>query len=298
MTLFRWLWQQPYLLLTLAALSWGANAVAGKLAVGHVSPFLLTLSRWVFLIALLVPFALPGLRRDWPVIRSRLPFLFLLGAIGFTLFNNIFYSAAIHTTALNLAIIQAGMPLCVFLFNLALFGIRTTPLQAFGYAITLAGVLLTASHGSLERLATLSFNHGDILMLAAIAAYGLYSVLLKNKPAMHWMSFIFILAASAALVAIPFAAYEARSSGFIFPDTQGWAVIAFSVVVPSFIAQVVWIRGIEIVGANSGGVFINLVPVFGAFLAVLILGEEFRLYHALALSLVLGGVWIAQKKTA
>jgi len=295
MSAYRWLFNQPYVLLILTALFWGGNAVAGKLAVGHISPFMLTCLRWVVAMAIIYPFAIPHLRREWPVIRKNLVFLAALGAVGFTIFNNLMYTSLTFTSALNVAIIQASMPLSVFAFNFLLFGLRATALQMAGFALTLVGVLVIASRGDLSVLQSLDFNFGDLLMLIAILIYGIYSVFLKDKPDIHWLSFITVLGTSAMFVSFAFAGYEIASQTVIWPDMRGWMLVVFTAVFPSILSQVFWMRGLEIIGSNRGGVFINIVPIFGSALAILILGEQFRYYHAIALVLIIGGVWLSQR---
>lgn len=295
MSAYRWLFNQPYVLLVLTALFWGGNAVAGKLANDHISPFLLTTLRWIVAMAIVYPFALAHLKRDWPVIRKNIIFLFLLGAIGFAVFNNLMYSALTHTSALNVAIVQASMPLTVFLFNFLLFGLRATGLQLAGFALTLIGVVVIAARGDLTALLSLDFNIGDLLMLIAILIYGIYSVFLKDKPDIHWLSFITVLGTSAMFVSLAFAGYEVAAGSVIWPDLQGWLVVLYTAVFPSILSQVFWMRGLELIGSNRGGVFINIVPIFGSALAILILGERFHAYHAIALILIIGGVWLSQQ---
>lgn len=296
MSAFRWLFSQPYILLVLTAIFWGGNAIAGKLAVGHISPFMLTCIRWLVAMAIVYPFAIPHLKRDWPKIKNQFWFLVLLGSIGFTLFNNLMYSALVYTSAINVAIVQASMPLTVFVLNFILFKLRATKLQLVGFTLTLIGVLTVASRGNLGALLELEVNFGDLLMLTAIMAYGIYSVFLKNKPDIHWLSFITVLGTSALFTSSLFASYEVASGSVIWPDTRGWMVVIYTAVFPSILSQVFWMRGLELIGSNRGGIFINIVPVVGSILAILILNEQFHIYHAIALVLVIGGVWLAQKK--
>lgn len=298
MSVFRWLFSQPYMLLILTAMFWGGNAIAGKMAVGHISPFLLTSSRWFVAMALVYPFAIRHLKKDWPVIKPRLPFLLALGVIGFTLFNNMMYSSLVYTSAINVAIIQASMPLIIFLLNFILFRVLATRLQIVGFILTLIGVVIVASRGNLETLVTLAFNFGDLLMLIAIMTYGVYSVFLKNKPEMHWLSFIAVLGSAALVSSLLFSAWEYVTNTIIWPDSTGLMVILYTAVFPSILSQIFWMRGLELIGSNRGGVFINIVPIFGAGLAIVILGEQFHLYHALALILVIAGVWLSQKTAA
>ena len=296
MALLRWIWAQPYILLSLTPMFWGGNVIAGKLAVGHLSPFLFTSFRWVIAVSIIMPFAWPHLKRDWPILRQHLPFLFFLGAMGFGVFNNMMYLSLNYTSALNNSIIQASLPLTVFALNFVLYKIKATTLQILGFGLTVIGVLLTSSQGSLEILKQLKFNFGDVLILIAIFIYGYYSVLLKKKPDVHWLSLIAVLACSAMIISVVFTAYEYQSNTIIWPDKLGWAVIVYSGIFPSLVAQTFWIRGVELIGSNRAGIFINIVPIFAATLAILLLGEKFHFYHAIALVLVIGGVWIAQAK--
>jgi len=284
-----------YLLLTITALVWGGNAVAGKLAVGHISPFLLTLLRWAVACAVLLPFAIPHLKQDWSTIRKNLPFLMALGAIGFGIFNNLMYLALNYTTAINVAIEQGSMPLIVFALNYILFRTRVTSFQVLGFVITLTGVALTVTRGNLLALGSLELNIGDVIMLAAIIVYGIYSVLLKKKPDIHLISLLFVLGFSAFLGTIPFALYEVSTATIQWPDLQGWGVVFYAALFPSLVSQLFWVMGLEKIGSNRGGIFINLVPIFGSLLAILILGEAFQLYHGIGLLLVLGGIALAQK---
>jgi len=285
---------RAYLLLTITALTWGGNAVAGKLAVGHISPMLLTSFRWGLALTIVLTFALPQVRRDIKVIRANLPLLASYGIFGFAFFNVLMYSALTHTTAINVAIEQAGMPMLIFLANFFLFRIKVSFGQFAGFMLTLAGVVITASSGSLERLIGLELNRGDAMMLFAVMLYGSYTVALRYKPVIHWQSLITVMAAAAFLTSLPFAAWESTQENFIWPDTRGFMLAIYTAVFPSLISQVLFIKGNEIIGSNRAGIFINLVPIFGTLLSVLILGEVLHLYHVIALTLVLGGIGLAE----
>lgn len=285
----------PYVLLGLTAAIWGANAVAGKIAVGHVSPMMLTFLRWTIAVAVFAPYALPKARREWPTIRARLPYLFMLGFCGFTLFNTALYTALLYTSAVQVTIVQSAMPLVVFVGMFFLFQVRAQRLQIVGFMVTFVGVALTATRGDLSALLTLQLNFGDVLMLFALVLYGGYTVALRVKPKLHWASFMFVLAISAWISTIPFVVGEAVLGHTILPDATGWAVVVFTAIFPSIVSQVFYIRGIEQIGANRANLFINLVPIFGAAMAVTILGEPLLPYHLAALALVLGGITLAER---
>ena len=288
------MFRNAYLLLALATLFWAGNAVAGKLAIGHVSPMALTAMRWGLATAIMLAIGLPRLRADWPVVRRNLPLLVVLGAAGFSVFNALQYSALLFTTAINISIEQAAMPMLVFAANFLLYRIAAAPGQIIGFTLSLLGVLLTATHGDISRLAELDLNRGDALMLLAIAIYAGYTVALRHKPAIHWQSLMIVMCAAAFVVSLPFALWEGLSGRLILPDARGWVIAAYTAILPSVASQIFFIRGVELIGANRAGLFINMVPIFGTLLSILILGEAFSLYHAAAMALVLGGIWLAE----
>jgi drug/metabolite transporter (DMT)-like permease len=286
--------KKAYLLLLATTLFWAGNAVAGKLAVGHVSPMLLNAARWAFMLLILAAIGRKHLVRDWAAIRRHWWFLFITGAIGFTIFSVAMYSALLYTSATNVSIEQGGIPLFVFLASYALFGARTTAGQVVGFMLSFAGVVVTATNGQLHSLLHLNMNFGDALMLLAIIAFGFYTAIVRRKPDIHWISLMIALCIGAVVSAIPFVAAEAAAGALILPDGQGWMIIVYAVIFPSLVAQAFYVEAVEMIGANRAGIFINFLPVWGALLSVVILGEAFQAYHAVALVMVVAGVLLAE----
>jgi drug/metabolite transporter (DMT)-like permease len=287
-----------YLLLVMTTIFWGGNAVAGKLAVGHISPMILTSVRWMMAFTILLVIAGPQFWADRHRIVRHLPLLFAYGATGFAGFNVALYSALNHTSAINVAIWQAGIPMFIFMMNFVVFRTRVSPAQIIGFLLSLVGIAFVASNGSLEQLVGLVINRGDAFMALACLLYAGYSVALRYKPDLHWKSMMVAMAFSAMVVSWPFAYFEWRSPAGIVPDTQGWLVAVYTAVFPAIIAQVFFMRGVEMIGSNRAGLFVNLVPVIGTVMAVLILGEVFGVHHAIAMLLVIGGIWLAERKPA
>ncbi|MEP9386100.1 DMT family transporter [Mesorhizobium sp. KR9-304] len=283
-----------YPLLLLTTLFWGGNAVAGKLAVGHISPMLLTTARWGFALVLLCLIGWSRLASDWPTVQRNALYLIVLGAFGFTAFNVALYSAVVYTSAINVSIEQAAIPMLIFLANFLLFRLRATWAQIVGFVVSIAGVALTACHGDPARLLALDLNFGDVLMLVAVAAYAGYTVALRFKPDIHWQTLMIAMTAGAFITSLPFAVAELATGAAIPPDARGWSVVVYTTIFPSILAQLFFVKGVELIGANRAGLFVNLVPVFGTLMSVLLLGEDFYLYHAVALMLVLGGIWLAE----
>ncbi len=226
--------------------------------------------------------------------RHSAAYLIILGAAGCTLFNVALYSAVLYTSAINVSIEQAGIPMFIFVANFLLFRMRATIAQVVGFLVSIAGVLLTASHGEASRLLALDVNFGDLLMLGGIVAYAGYTVALRFKPDIHWQSLMIALTAGGFLASLPFTAAEMWMGNAIAPDAQGWGVVLYTAIFPSILAQLFYVRGVELIGANRAGLFVNLVPVFGTLLSLLVLGEDFQFYHAAALILVLSGIGLAE----
>jgi drug/metabolite transporter (DMT)-like permease len=285
-------------MLVLTTAFWGGNAVAGKFAVGEVSPFVLTFLRWTLAALIVLSFAWPHLKRDWPVIRARLPYLSLMGAMGFGVFAGLLYLGLVTTTAINATIIQAAMPMFIFALNFAFFRTAATPLQILGYSLTLVGVAVAAGQGDLLGLLSLELNRGDLFVILASITYAGYSVALRQKPQVHWLSFITILFMAGALASIPFVIAETLTGTAIWPTSAaGWTVLVYVTLLPSLVAQAFFIRANEVLGSNAAGLFLNLIPIMGAILSVALLGERFHLFHATSLALVLGGIALAQRRT-
>lgn len=294
-SLTRRLWGNAYLLLVVTTLIWGGNAVASRLAVGNITPMALTSLRWVA-VCLVMPILLRcEIALYWPQIKARWAFMALLGITGFTAFNTLMYLAAYSTSAINIGILQGAIP--VFVLIGAFFAYRTpiTAMQALGVMVTLLGVAVTASRGDIHVLTGFRFAAGDLMMIVACILYAGYTVGVRNRPAIPGLVFFSAIACFACVVSLPLFAAEIALGRFHAPTPAGWAILAFTVIGPSILSQLLFIRAIEIIGPGRAGVFVNLVPVFAPILAVLILGEPFGLYHAVALALVLGGIFIAER---
>ena len=286
---------KAYGLLTFTALCWGANAIFGRIAAGEISPMFLVSVRWAGVFLLLMIIARRQIARDLPVLRRNALRLALLGTVGFTTFNAMFYVAAYHTTALNIGIVQGAIPVFMLIGAFVAYGDRITLLQALGVAITIFGVAFVAAGGSLASLASLSIGYGDGLIFLAGIMYAAYGVGLRNRLPVSPLSMLTGLTVFAFLASLPLMALEFGLGYFHWPTTTGWLVTLAVTLFPSFLAQIFFIQAIAIIGPGRASVFINLVPVFAAVLAVTFLGETFHAYHGVALALVLAGIWLSER---
>jgi drug/metabolite transporter (DMT)-like permease len=247
-------------------------------------------------VAVMVPLVGRQVAAEWPKIGGRWIFTALMGTIGFTAIKGLFYAAAHHTSAVNLTIFQGSIPVLVLLGTVLFFGARVAPLQVTGMAVTILGVVLVSVKADLEILKTLSLNIGDVWMLIACLFYAGYTLGLRHRPAVPGLVFFTAMAVVAFLTSLPLVGLEIAQGAAQWPTAKGWLILLYVGLLPSLLSQVFFIRGVELIGPARAGLFVNLVPVFGALLAVVLLGEPFAAYHAVGLVLVLGGIWLAERK--
>jgi drug/metabolite transporter (DMT)-like permease len=290
------IWNSAWTLLVLANLLWAGNIVLGRGMVGMVPPITLAYWRWTGAFLIAIGFAWPYLRRDWRVLLGRWRLMLVLSATGIATYNTMSYIGLTSTTALNVLLLQSAGPLIIILWAFALFGDRPSLWQAAGVALSLVGVAVIAAHGSLASLLHLSLNRGDVWILVAMLIYGSYAALFRVRPATHPLSFLVATMGIGSMMILPFYLWEVAEGGRIEGGLPAWFALAYIAVFPSFVAYLFFNRGIELIGAARSGQSWHLMPVFGSILAVVFLGEQFHVYHAVGIALIAGGIVLASVK--
>ena len=300
MRLLQSLWQafynHAYLLLLATTLFWAGNSIAGRLAVGEVSPMALTAIRWFVVLAVLLPITGREALKAWPELKPYTLKICWMAFFGFTAFNALFYAAAYTTGAANISIIQGLIPIVVMLGAFLLYGIPVTLPQCVGVALAFIGVAVVGLKGDLGTIGVMGFNIGDIWMLVATVFYACYTLGLRHRPAVPGLIFFTALAIVAFLTSLPIVIVEIAFGQFQAPTWKGWLILGYIALFPSLIAQLFYIRGVELIGPSRAGLFVNLIPVFGTLMASMLPGEPFATYHLAGLALVLGGIIMAERK--
>jgi drug/metabolite transporter (DMT)-like permease len=289
-------YRQPVLLLTMAALFWAGNAIAGQLARGEISPLQLVFVRWIGVTLIMWPLFGRQVQQYWSVARPRIWRIALMAFIGFSGFNIVFYWASLQTTGVNVGILQGTIPVFVMIGTVLAHGTRIGRIQTVGVIMTVIGIVVVATRGAPLQMLEIAFNPGDLLMLVACLMYAVYALLLKGRPDIPSGAFFTLMAPIAAAISIPPVIVEATLPGYTLPSFDGWLIALYATIFPSCLAQLFFLRGVDLIGPGPAGVYANLVPVFAAVLAVAILGEVFAFYHGFALALVIGGIALAQRK--
>jgi drug/metabolite transporter (DMT)-like permease len=291
-----WFANQPYVLLSIAAACWAGNAIVGRLAAGHIPPVTLAFLRWGLGFLIILPVSWKHLKRDWPAIRAKLGLMTFLSVIGIAGFNTLQYWALEYTQALNTLLLQSTGPLFVACWSLVLFGIRLTLAQAIGIVVSLSGVLVILLHGDIAAIATIDFNKGDIIFLVALLIFGLYSVMSLKRPAIHDLSFTAFTFACGSAVLVPPLIFELFWRPVMQLNVTNLLSVVYVAVFPSTIAYLCYNRSVHLIGANRAAPFFHAVPVFGAAMAIVFLGERPQVFHFIGFALVLTGIFAASRK--
>lgn len=288
----------PYVVLAVAALFWSGNHIVGRAIGGHVPPVGISTIRWLIPAILIWPWVRPHLKRDWPVIRRHWKAMLWLGATGGALFTSLQYVGLQYTSALNVSVLNSLVPVLIVATSGALFRDRISPLQLAGIVVSSLGVLTIIGRGSLDVLERLAFNWGDLIIVFNMFVFAVYATCLRLRPAMHWLSFIFVFAVLSVIMTLPFAVLEFWRGARFEADWLTIGSITYVSIFPSLIAFAAWNRGVELIGANRSGPFLHMVPVYTAILGTTLLGEHLATFHIVGFALILTGVWLASVRPA
>ncbi|MFD2673040.1 DMT family transporter [Marinicrinis sediminis] len=279
-----------FILLLATSMLWAGNFVAGKFTVGHADPLMMSFLRYVIAVAVLFPLVRWKERKFWPSRSSLLP-LIGMGATGIFLFNLFMFQALQHTSAINTGIISALNPLAIALMTFIFTGQRLNGKQRLGMLTGLIGVVIVITRGKVDQLFALSFNMGDLYMVAAVLTWGVYSVLTKFtlKDEVGPLFATFWAGLFGLGLMLPFIWGEMTISS---PDTSFWIALLYIGIGATVLAMLFWNIGVQKVGGTQSGMFLNFNPVFTALFAYIWIGESLTWPQAAGTMVVIAGVWL------
>ena len=277
-----------------AVLIWSGNMTINQLTVGAIAPSSIAFLRWVLALALLTPFLLPSAWHHRHIIRREWPKLAILGLLGMGLWQGLAYVAAETTSATNMGILAAMVPLLTVLLSALILREAPSLGGVVGGLLALLGVLVLLGRGDPLSLLELQVALGDLLMVVAATCYALYGVMLKRWP-MDLPPWILLYAQVVFAVLFLLPPYL---MGPMTPvDGQNIGLILYAGIPASIITTFLWMRAIRQIGASQASIFINLMPLFSALIAMAFLDERIALFHLVGGILVLAGVLMAQTLT-
>ncbi|RFF61435.1 DMT family transporter [Stutzerimonas stutzeri] len=285
--------------LLIAVLCWSGNALVGRAFHDSIPPLSLSFWRWVLATSLLLPFVAKGIWTHRATLRAagwRLP---VLAAMGIASYNSLLYTAAQSTEAINLTLVNTCLPLATFIGAGFLLGEWPLRRAWFGMAVAAGGLLYLISRGSWQTFASLSFQRGDLIMLLAVLAWALYTLLLLRRWARHLLVPPLVLLGVLMLLGLPlilpFYLLELGRVGGFALTPSNLAAIGYTAVFASLVAYVGWNHGVKVVGAGRAAMVMYLMPVFTALLGWVLLGEALRTFHWIGGALIFAGLLLATR---
>ncbi|MFA5679227.1 MAG: EamA family transporter [Pseudomonas sp.] len=282
--------------LLMTGLAWAGNALIARATVGMLPPISLSFWRWTWALLLLLPFTARGLRQHRRLLLDNWKRLAILSALSISSYNTLLYQAAQSTTAINLTLVGTGLPVAAFFWSVLL--LRQWPARAtvVGTVFGCCGLLLILAGGQPGRLLMLEFNDGDVIMLAAVMSWGLYSVLLQRwvlpVPGMVLMAAMLLCGVP---LLVPFFLWELAHVGPMPLTWQAAGAVGYTAIFASLLAYIAWNNGVKVLGPSTASLFSYLTPVFTALLGVVLLSEQLYWYHLVGGALTFTGLILATR---
>ena len=288
-----------YLFLFLAVLFWAGNFIVGKYASYYqIPPFSLNFYRWFFAWLILLPFTFKEIISKKNYILENYKFYILLGITSVTIFNSIVYYSLNFTQVISGVLMISTIPVMIMFISSILKIERTNIFQILGVICSFVGVILIITKANFDLLVNLDFNKGDLTMVVAMLSWATYSALLKKrKHELSQLSLLEVIITFGLIFLIPIYITE-YSLGFEITLNKPFILVLIYVVLfPGLAAFICWIKGISLIGPNRSGVFLHLMPILSALMAMIIFKEKFMLYHLLGAFFILSGIILSNRKS-
>ena len=287
-----------YALLVLATLFWSGNFIVGKFAtLFQIPPLTLNFLRWATVWLILIPFTYKEIYNNIPIIKKNWILISFMGVITISTFNSVVYFALNYTQVINAVLMLAAIPAATIVLSSFMNIEKTNIFQLLGLFLSIIGIATIISNADIQKIISLNFNKGDLWMLVCVLTWALYSTLLKkNKFKLSQFSLIQLMVSVGILFLIPQFFYE-KSIGLELNLNKAFFLILFYVVVfPAIAAYYCWQKAIEIIGPNRSSMFIQLMPLFSAIMAIIIFNEKFELYHFAGAIFIVSGIYLSNRK--
>ena len=287
-----------YTLLVFAAFCWSGNFIVGKYAyLFEVPPLTLNFLRWVSVWLILIPFTYKEIYKNLNYIKKNWIVISFMGIITISTFNSVVYLALTYTQVINAVLVLAAIPAVTIIISSLMKVDKTNIFQLIGLFLSIIGIGTIISNADLNKIFSLNFNKGDLWMLVCVLSWSLYSTLLKkHKFKFSQFTLIQLMVTVGIIFLIPQFFYE-KSIGLDVNLNKAFFVILFYVVIfPALAAYYCWQKGVEIVGPNRATMFIQLMPLLSALLAIIIFQEKLELYHFLGASFILSGIYLSNRR--
>ena len=287
-----------YLILILTTIFWSGNFIVGKAAsMYQIPPFSLNFYRWFFAGLILLPFTYKELIKKKKYIINNLGFFIVLGITSITIFNSIVYYSLYYTQVISGILMISTIPVWIIFISSILKIEKTNIFQIIGVILSLTGVIFIITKADLNLIKNLDFNKGDLSMVIAMFSWAIYSALLKSKKyEISQVSLLEVVIICGLFFLIPIYFIEMNMGNLIILGKPFYLILAYVVIFPGLASFFFWIKGISIIGANRAGIFLHLMPIMGAIMAMIIFDEKFMIYHIWGAIFIIAGITLSNKK--
>ncbi len=285
-------------MLVCATLFWSGNFIVGKFAfLTDIPPLSLVFYRWLLVWIILLPFTIKQWQIHKKIILDNLLLLFFLGFTSVGLFNSFTYLSLIHTQVINATLLNAAIPAIIILLCF-LFKIESTnKFQIVGLIVSIIGVISILTKLNLNILISLDFNKGDLIMIAGVLTWGIYSSLLKKKNfTIPLLLLVHLICTFGLICVIPQYFYEFSQGQIIKFDINLIYTLIFLAIFPSIGSYYCWAGAVSIIGANRAGIFLSLIPLFSTIMAIFFYNEQFQFFHLIGAILIILGLFLSNKE--
>ena len=288
----------PYLIMLLPPLFWAGNFIVGKAVSNQHIPIGLSFWRWFLATLIFTPFVLKAIIKEKDIILKHFPKIVILSLLSISAFNSLAYISLQYTTALNATILNSFIPIFILIIVSLFFKEKISRYQVVGIFISLLGVFIILSRLDINIIKNITFNKGDLWMLVAALDWAMYSILLKylRPTELKPMTFLGIMMILGTIFLIPLYLANPFNELMITLNKDVIYALAYIAIFPSIISYLAWNYGLQKIGVALGGQYIHLMPIFGALMAVLFLGEKIELYHILGGIGIGLGLWLSMQK--
>ncbi len=287
-----------YTFLVLAALFWSGNFIIGKFAtLFEVPPLTLNFLRWVMVWFILIPFTIKEVLANKVYIKKNFFVIGFMGILSISTFNSVVYFALNFTQVINAVLMLAAIPVMIIIFSSIMKVEKTNVFQISGLILSIIGVGTIISNADIQKIISLNFNKGDLWMIVCVLSWSLYSTLLKkNKFKLSQFTLIQIMVTVGLIFLVPQFFYEQSIGLYIKINKASLLILFYVVIFPAIAAYYCWQKAIELIGPNRSAMFIQLMPLFSAILAIIIFKEKFQLYHFVGATFIISGIYLSNRK--
>ena len=281
-----------------ATFFWAGNFIVGKTAsINEIPPVSLNFYRWVLAWLILLPFTYKELIKKKNYILNNIGLFIILGITAVTIFNYALFYSLKFTQVISGVLMISTVPVMIIFISSLLKIERTNIFQIIGVILSLTGVLFIVTKADFELLKNLDFNRGDIFMIIAMLSWATYSALLKKqKYELSQISLLQVVIGFGVIFLIPLYLIDLNMGNLIKLEKPFFLTLTYVVLFPGLASFFFWIKGVSLIGANRAGVFLHLMPILGAVMAMIIFDEKILFYHFLGAIFIVAGITLSNKK--